>query len=77
MSDVTKTAAHRDSHDNGFVTDEPTENRPARVRSQMGIGQQTGASSGGLMRVEPLRKEQMQPTYAQDLGVGDIVRSPS
>ncbi|KAK8844623.1 hypothetical protein IAR55_006470 [Kwoniella newhampshirensis] len=48
-----------------YVTDE----QPRQAKMRM-----SGAttSEGGLMTVQPLRKDEMQPSYAQDLGTGSI-----
>ncbi|KAJ2915609.1 hypothetical protein MD484_g4794, partial [Candolleomyces efflorescens] len=49
-------------HNEGNVTDEPTTSRrfdPAAVKSH-------------VIHVEPLKRAEMQPSYAQDLGTGEV-----
>lgn len=72
MSDMHKAPVHEPEDSNGgFVTDEEhVQRQPSRSQ---GMPARTTGAPEALIKVEPLRRDQMQPSYAQDLGVGDIV----
>nr|GAT52644.1 predicted protein [Mycena chlorophos] len=48
-------------HHAAHVTDEPTV-----------VGTRRTDGTNGMMKVQPLRKGEMQPSYAQDLGLGEV-----
>lgn len=63
--------ANNDSN-GGFITEDGPSRQARHPRSA--AAQVQSKPDGALIKVEPLRKDQMQPSYAQDLGVGEIVR---
>lgn len=71
VNDNGKASTPPSDEDHRYVTDDrPNAQRKAQIPAIRGSGQQTNAA--GLITVQPLRKNEMQPSYAQDMGTTSI-----